>query len=71
MRTAVSKAMISAEVGSKQDALSLIMDSKLAGRGVNINSCREALQFVESVAPDRKEQLRMLILAKFPFIKDL
>lgn len=71
MRTAVSKAMISAQVGKKEDALSLILDSKMAGRGVNIESCREALKFVGSVDPGVKEQLQMLVVAKFPFVKDL
>lgn len=71
MRTAVSKAMISAKVGQTKDAIALIMDSTLAGRGVNIESCREALQFVESVEPSAKEQLQVLVAAKFPFVKDL
>jgi len=71
LRTAVAKAMISAQVGSKKDAISLILDSKLAGRGVTIDSCRKALQFVESVDATSKEQLAMLVATKFPFIKDL
>lgn len=70
MRIAVSKAMISAQVGSKKDALSLILDSKLAGRGVTIDSCRKAMQFVESVDASSKEQLPMLVATKFPFMKD-
>lgn len=71
MRIAVSKAMISTQVRSKHDALSLILDSKLAGRDVTIESCRDAMQFVESVEPATNEQLRMLVVAKFPFAKDL
>lgn len=71
LRLEVSKAMISAQVGSKKDALSLILDSKLAGQGVNMESCQRALQFVESVDPDTKEHLKMLVVAKFPFVKDL
>lgn len=71
MRTAVSKAIISAQVGKKEEAVSLILDSKLAGRGVNIESCREALQFVGSIEPSAKEKLKMLVIARFPFVKDL
>lgn len=74
LRIAVAKAMISADIGTSNDSLSLILDSKLAGRGVTINSCLEALQFIKSVGSDtaaREEQWKMLVTAKFPFVKDL
>ncbi|KAL3784716.1 hypothetical protein HJC23_007725 [Cyclotella cryptica] len=74
LRVEVAKAMVSAHIGTSDDALSLILDSELVGRGVTVNSCREALQFIESVGPDSaglKEQWKMLVTAKFPFVKDL
>jgi hypothetical protein len=72
MRMAVAKAMLLASVGTKDDALSLIIDSKLAGREVTVESCREALKFIESTGDDgKKEQLKMLVVGKFPFVKDL
>lgn len=71
MRTAVAKAMLSTNVGSKEEASSLILDSKLEGvRCVTVETCREALAFMESLESEKKERMRMLIMAKFPFAKD-
>ena len=71
LRLEVSKAMISAQVGSKEDALSLLLDSELAGLGVSLEACQRALHFVESVDPDTKEKLKILVVSKFPFVRDL
>jgi len=70
-RTAVANAIISTGVGSASDSLSLILDSKLNCRCVNVDSCREALKFIESVGSDSgKGQFKALIVTKFPFLKD-
>ena len=72
MRTAVGKAMISSGLGSAPDALSMILDSKLNCRDVTVESCRDALKFIESVGGDSgKGQFQALVLTKFPFAKDL
>jgi peptide alpha-N-acetyltransferase len=71
MRTAVAKAILSSGFGRATDSVSLILDSKLKCRGVNVDSCREALKFIESVGDEGGEsQLKTLILTKFPFFKD-
>jgi len=68
MRVAVAKAMISANVGSSDDAASLVLDSKLNVRGVTVETCQDALAFMASL--DKKEQMMQLILSKFPFAKE-
>ena len=73
MRIAVAKAILSANVGSASDACSLILDSKLNIRSVTVETCREALKFMESLGKDgaeAKERMKMLIAKKFPFAKD-
>ena len=71
MRTAVAKAVISTGVGSAPGSLSLILDSKLNCRCVNVDSCREALALIESVGgKSGKGQFEALIVTKFPFLKD-
>ncbi|KAL7529577.1 hypothetical protein ACHAWF_003034 [Thalassiosira exigua] len=75
MRVAVAKALISTEVEPDVGkALSLILDSKLNVRCVTVETCREALQFVESLGAAGKgdgERLKALIAEKFPFAKDI
>ena len=74
MRTAVAKAMVSSNVGTKSEAASLILDSKLSGRCVSVETCQEALKFMESLGKEGsagKDQLLILILSKFPFAKNL
>ena len=68
MRVAVSKAIISANVGSSDDAASLVLDSKLDVRGVTVETCQDALAFMASL--DKKEQMMQLVMAKFPFARD-
>jgi len=71
MRTAVAKAIVSSGVGSAPDSLSLILDSKLNCRSANVESCREALKFIESVGGQSgKGQFQALVVTKFPFLKD-
>ena len=73
MRIEVAKAALATEVASGSEALSLILDSKLNVEGVTIESCRNALAFVESLGKDgseSKERMMQLIMAKFPFAKD-
>ncbi len=71
MRTAVAKAIVSSGVGSASDSLSVILDSKLSCRCVNVDSCREALEFVASAGVDSgKGQFQALVATKFPFLKD-
>merc|ERR1712127_543257 len=70
MRVAVARAMLA--TGSKEaDASSLILESELNVRCVTVETCREALKFVESLGGDSKERLMGLVVAKFPFSKDL
>jgi len=71
MRTAVAKAIISSGVGSAPDSLSVILDSKLNCRCVNVDSCREALEFIASAGVDGgKGHFQALVATKFPFLKD-
>lgn len=72
MRIAVARAVLCASLGSSADAASLILSSKLNVRGVTIESCREALAFMESLGTDGKykDQLTTLITTKFAFAKD-
>ena len=68
MRVAVAKAMVSANVGSTDDAASLVLDSKLNVRGVTVETCQDTLAFMASL--DKKEQMMQLIMTKFPFARD-
>mmetsp|Transcript_285 Transcript_285/g.552 ORF Transcript_285/g.552 Transcript_285/m.552 type:complete len:918 (+) Transcript_285:161-2914(+) len=71
MRTAVAKAIVTLGEGSAPDSLSVILDSKLNCRCVNVDSCREALEFIASVGGDSgKGQFQALLVTKFPFLKD-
>ena len=73
MRTAVAKAIVSTNVGSKAQAISLILDSKLNARCVTVETCRDALKFIESLGKDGvsgRDQLMTQIMTKFPFAKD-
>ena len=69
IRVAMAKAMISANVGSSDDAASLVLDSKLDVRGVTVETCQDAIAFMTSL--DKKEQMMQLVMAKFPFAKDV
>lgn len=75
MRIAVARAMLSTNLGSSTEASSLILNSELKGRGVTIETCREALAFMESLGTaegdEYKNQMMKLIMAKFPFAKDI
>ncbi|KAL7523101.1 hypothetical protein ACHAWF_000369 [Thalassiosira exigua] len=76
MRVAVAKALISTKVEPDVGkALSLILGSKLnVRRCVTVETCREALRFVEFLGETGKgdgERLRALIAEKFPFAKDI
>ena len=75
MRVAVAKAMLSTNVGSSADAASLLLDSKLNVRGVTVESCQEAVAFMDSLdnageGGGNKERMMKLIMAKFTFAKD-
>ena len=71
MRVAVAKAMIATKVGSGADASSLVLDSKMeVMRCVTVESCREALAFMESIGKGEKERLKMAIMIRYPFAKD-
>lgn len=76
MRIAVANAMISTTVGSAADASSLLLDSKLNVRGVTVETCREALTFMESLdtaaagGGGNKERMAALVMMKFSFAKD-
>ena len=75
MRVAVAKAMLSTNVGSSADATSLLLDSKLNVRGVTVESCQEAVAFMDSLdnageGGGNKERMMKLIMAKFTFAKD-
>jgi hypothetical protein len=72
MRIAVARAMLAANLGCSTEAASLILSSKLNVRGVTVESCREALAFIDALGPDgndSKNQMMMLITTKFPFAK--
>ena len=79
MQIAVARAMLSTNVGSSSDATSLILDCKLNVRCVSVETCREALQFMEFLGTkeegggennNNKGRMMQLIMAKFPFAKD-
>ena len=79
MRIAVARAILSTNVGSSLDATSLILDCKLNVRCVSVETCREALQFMEFLGTkeegggknnNNKGRLMQLIMTKFPFAKD-
>ena len=71
LRTAVAKAAITSGVGNATDSISVILDSKLNCRCVNVESCREALEFIATVGGDSgKGQFQALVATKFPFLKD-
>lgn len=75
-RIAVARALLSMnDVGfTDADASSLVLDSKLNVRGVTIETCLEALQFMESLGKeggDAKERMMKLIMDKFPFATDI
>ena len=75
MRVAVAKAMLSTNVGSSADAASLLLDSKLNVRGVTVESCQEAVAFMDSLdnageGGGNKERMMKLIMTKFTFAKD-
>lgn len=71
MRIAVAKAMIAVGGSSSaKDASSLILDSKLNVPCVTVETCREAVTFMESLGGGNKERLMILVMAKFPFAKD-
>ncbi len=72
MRTAVAKAMVDTGLGAAPSSISsLILDSKLECRGVNVDSSQEALKFIESTGDEScKVQFKALIHTKFPFLKD-
>jgi hypothetical protein len=73
LRIVIARAILSANVGSASDACSLIFDSKLNIRCVAVETCQEALEFMESLGNDgaeAKERMKMLIAKKFPFAKD-
>lgn len=75
MRVAVAKAMLSTNVGSSADAASLVLDSKLSVRGVTVESCQEAVAFMDSLdkageGGGNKERMMMLIMTKYTFAKD-
>jgi len=79
MRIAVARAMLSTNVGSSSDATSLILDCKLNVRCVSVETCREAMQFMDSLGTkeegggennNNKGRMMQLIMAKFPFAKD-
>lgn len=74
MRIAVARAVLSTNLGSSAEAASLILSSNLNVRGVTVETCREALTFMESLETDgneSKNQMMKLITTKFPFSKDL
>eukprot|EP00581_Thalassiosira_minuscula_P017759 CAMPEP_0183722740 /NCGR_PEP_ID=MMETSP0737-20130205/14604_1 /TAXON_ID=385413 /ORGANISM="Thalassiosira miniscula, Strain CCMP1093" /LENGTH=974 /DNA_ID=CAMNT_0025952969 /DNA_START=188 /DNA_END=3112 /DNA_ORIENTATION=+ len=71
LRIAVARAMLETKVGSSGEAAALVLDSKLNVRCVTVETCREALQFMELTGDKHnKEQMKQLIDAKFPFAKD-
>ena len=75
MRVAIAKAMLSTNVGSSADAASLLLDSKLNVRGVTVESCQEAVAFMDSLdnageGGGNKERMMKLIMTKFTFAKD-
>ena len=73
MRIAVARAVLSTHLGSSAEAASLILSSNLNVRGVTVETCREALMFMESLETDGNEpkhQMMKLITTKFPFAKD-
>ena len=75
MKVAVAKAVLSTNVGSSADAASLVLDSKLNVRGVTVESCQEAVAFMDSLdkagkGGSNKERMMKLIMAKFTFAKD-
>ncbi len=73
MKIVLAKAMISSNMATKSDCVSLILDSKLNGRSVTMTTCRDALEFMDSLGKDAitgKGELIQLIMAKFPFAKD-
>lgn len=73
-RIAVARAVASTGVGSGEEAVSLILDSKLNVQGVTVQTCREALAFIDSLGKDGLEgrgNMAALVAAKFPFAKDI
>mmetsp|Transcript_23858 Transcript_23858/g.54142 ORF Transcript_23858/g.54142 Transcript_23858/m.54142 type:complete len:384 (+) Transcript_23858:281-1432(+) len=69
MRTAVAKALVSTGAGSKADAAALILDSELNTRGVDMETCRAALDFMGTLGSDNKNAMAALVKARFPFSK--
>mmetsp|Transcript_2204 Transcript_2204/g.4222 ORF Transcript_2204/g.4222 Transcript_2204/m.4222 type:complete len:950 (-) Transcript_2204:232-3081(-) len=73
MRIVLAKALISSNIATQSECVSLILDSKLSGRFVTMTTCRDALEFMESMGKDAifgKRELMTLIISKFPFAKD-
>ena len=75
MRVAVAKAALSTNVGSSADAASLLLNSKMNVRGVTVESCQEAVAFMDSLdnageGGGNKERMMKLIMTKFTFVKD-
>jgi len=52
MRVSVCRAYHSFECGSVEDAASLIISAKTEGRGVNVDTCREALRCLKEIKED-------------------
>jgi hypothetical protein len=72
-RMAVAKVLLKTNNASVQDASSLIVEGGLDGRGVTVESCREALVILKGFgdeATDAKGKWVAAVLERFPLLND-
>lgn len=72
-RIDVAKVLVTRKNATVVDAASLIVDGGLSGRGVTIESCREALVALKGLgddATDSKEKWVAAVSERFPLLKD-
>jgi hypothetical protein len=72
-RIDVAKVLVTQKNTSVADAASLIVDGGLSGRGVTIDSCREALVALKGFgddAADSKEKWVAVVSERFPLLRD-
>ena len=52
LRTAVCRALVNHNIGSREDALSMVLADGMNGRGVSMDTCRETLEVLQQLGDD-------------------
>ena len=70
-RVAVANALMLVKKASAEDAAKLILEGGLDGRGVNVETCRQALAALKSLgATDAVGKWTAAVMERFPLLKD-